>query len=74
MAWFASSTQLRATNKRLQKGGSTNGKSYKTCGAEYQWKWGSYRGDRIGLFTYNNLHESGYVDVDYMTYENKTIQ
>jgi beta-xylosidase len=53
---------------------STNGKSYKTCGAEYQLKWGSYRGDRIGLFTYNNLHESGYVDVDYMTYENRTIQ
>lgn len=47
---------------------STDGKKYTACDATFQLKWGSYRGDRIGLFTYNNQQEKGYVDFDDVTY------
>lgn len=30
--------------------------------------WGNYRGDRIGLYSYNEREEAGYVDVDYLHY------
>lgn len=32
--------------------------------ADYQLQWGNYRGDRLGMFTYNNLGESGVVTFD----------
>ena len=32
---------------------------------QYQLSWGYYRGDRIGIFCYNDLSESGFIDVDY---------
>lgn len=47
---------------------STNGKKYNLCNEEYLLKWGNYRGSRIGIFTYNNKQEKGYIDIDYMTY------
>lgn len=47
---------------------SLNGHKYHACGVSFQLKWGNYRGSRIGLFTYNNFQENGYIDVDYMTY------
>lgn len=50
---------------------STNGRKYKPCNAVFQLKWGNYRGSRIGLFTFNNLQEKGYIDVDYLTYSEK---
>ena len=31
---------------------------------QYQLSWGYYRGDRIGIFCYNDLSESGFIDVD----------
>lgn len=34
----------------------------------YRLTWGYYRGDRIGIYSFNNLSESGYVDVDYLHY------
>jgi len=30
--------------------------------------WGSYRGDRIGIFNYNTLANSGFIDVDWFRY------
>lgn len=48
---------------------STNGKKYNLCNEEYLLKWGNYRGSRIGIFTYNNKQEKGYIDIDYMTYD-----
>ena len=30
--------------------------------------WGSYRGDRIGIYTFNNTADEGFVDVDYFDY------
>jgi beta-xylosidase len=47
---------------------STNGTDFVPLGATYQLGWGNYRGDRIGIFTYNNNGEAGYVDCDSFTY------
>ena len=34
----------------------------------YQLSWGYYRGDRIAIYCYNDLSESGHIDVDYLHY------
>ena len=47
---------------------STDGIHFEDFGT-YQLSWGFYRGDRIGIYNYNNVSESGYVDVDYLHYE-----
>ena len=38
---------------------STDGKSWHDLGARYHLQWGNYRGDRLGMFTYNNKGEAG---------------
>jgi beta-xylosidase len=48
---------------------STDGKLFKPFGDPYQLKPGGYRGDMIGIYTFNNEADSGYVDVDYFHYE-----
>jgi len=35
----------------------------------YTLSWGYYRGDRIGIYNYNNESDSGYIDVDYLHYK-----
>ena len=35
---------------------------------QYQLSWGYYRGDRIGIYCFNDLSESGFIDVDYLHY------
>jgi beta-xylosidase len=47
---------------------STDGKTFTDFGNAYQLAWGSYRGDRIGLFNYNNNVDEGYIDADYFNY------
>ncbi|MCZ4222181.1 glycoside hydrolase family 43 protein [Pedobacter rhodius] len=47
---------------------SINGKKYMPFGKPYQMEWGSYRGDRIAIYSYNNLADEGYIDVDYFHY------
>lgn len=47
---------------------STDGKNFTTFGEPYQLTWGDYRGDRIGIFTYNNNGTDGYIDCDSFTY------
>jgi hypothetical protein len=37
---------------------------YPTDGTDYQLQWGNYRGDRLGMFTYNSKGESGVVTFD----------
>jgi len=46
---------------------STDGDHYLPMG-QYQLSWGFYRGDRIGVFCFNDVEESGWVDVDYLHY------
>jgi beta-xylosidase len=47
---------------------STDGKNYHNFGENYQLRWGSYRGDRIGIYSYNNQADAGCVDVDVFQY------
>ena len=46
---------------------SLDGENYMELG-NYQLSWGYYRGDRIGIFCFNEQSDSGYVDVDYLHY------
>lgn len=48
---------------------SLDGDNFIPFGHPYQLSWGNYRGDRIGVYCYNNNVESGYVDIDYFHYE-----
>ena len=46
---------------------SLDGDHYDQLG-QYQLSWGYYRGDRIGIYCFNDLSESGSIDVDYLHY------
>ncbi|MFF5364456.1 family 43 glycosylhydrolase [Streptomyces scabiei] len=46
---------------------SLDGSTFTAFGGTYQLTWGGYRGDRIGLYTYNP-NGTGYVDVDSVQY------
>ncbi|MCS3795093.1 glycoside hydrolase 43 family protein [Niastella sp. OAS944] len=48
---------------------STDGRLYQTLESTFQLTWGSYRGDRIGIFNYNTKEDKGYVDVDWFRYD-----
>ena len=50
---------------------SLNGEDYICFGDEYQLGWGYYRGDRIGIYCFNDESETGYVDVDFFRYDMK---
>ena len=47
---------------------SLDGNRFETYEQGYQLSWGYYRGDRIGIYTYNSNQEAGYIDVDYFKY------
>lgn len=49
---------------------STDGLQFTPLG-QYRLSWGFYRGDRIGIYCYNNQAEAGFVDVDYLHYNLK---
>jgi beta-xylosidase len=48
---------------------SLDGKKYVNFGTPCQLTWGSYRGDRIGIYSFNPKSESGYLDVDFFRYK-----
>lgn len=48
---------------------STDGQFYQPFGDTYQLTWGSYRGDRIGIFNFNTKEDKGYVDIDWFRYD-----
>ena len=41
---------------------------------QYQLSWGFYRGDRIGIYCYNDVSENGFIDVDYLRADISTAQ
>jgi beta-xylosidase len=53
---------------RSQYAYSLDGCTYTNFGDIYQLTWGHYRGDRIGIYSYNNQGDTGYADVDYFRY------
>jgi len=63
--WLKSTWDYTGLNKYAY---SLDGKDFKTLGDSYQFTWGSYRGDRIGIFNYNTLANSGFIDVDWFRY------
>jgi beta-xylosidase len=48
---------------------SLDGKTYIPLGNTYQLTWGFYRGDRIGIYSYNTIEEKGFVDVDFFHFD-----
>lgn len=48
---------------------SLDGKKFTQLNLSTQLTWGSYRGDRIGVFNYNTIEEKGYVDIDFLQYK-----
>ena len=47
---------------------SLDGINYTPFGEPYRLQWGNYRGDRIGIYTFNDDADTGYIDVDYFHY------
>jgi hypothetical protein len=47
---------------------SSDGKTFTDFGDPYHLSWGNYRGDRIGIFSFNNKTDAGYVDIDFFHY------
>ena len=47
---------------------SLDGRTYTGFGPAYQLAWGNYRGDRIGIYSFNSKGDDGYVDVDFFHY------
>ena len=55
------SQKSRNDNRHL----SFDGKEFTTLGDPYRLTWGHYRGDRVAIFSFNDVAETGRVDVDY---------
>jgi len=47
---------------------STDGTQFVDFGDPYQLSWGQYRGDRIGIYSFNDKSDKGYLDVDWFHY------
>ena len=48
---------------------SLDGDHFLPCGAPYPLAWGNYRGDRVGIYCFNDLSDTGWVDIDYFHYD-----
>jgi beta-xylosidase len=48
---------------------SLDGAAFTPFGGRYRLEWGYYRGDRLGIFSYNDEADAGFVDVDSFRYE-----
>ena len=64
--WLRSNWDLQGQNSYFY---SLDGKTFESYGEKTQLMWGSYRGDRIGIFNYNTLEDAGFVDVDWFNYQ-----
>ena len=47
---------------------STDGEHFTPFGEPFRFGWQDYRGERIGLFSYNNAGEAGHADFDSFSY------
>ena len=68
LIWFKSTWSFDGISNYAY---SVDGINFILFGAPYQLSWGSYRGDRIGIFTFNNKTDTGYIDVDFFNYRYK---
>jgi hypothetical protein len=63
--WLRSTWDVNGVNRYAF---SIDGKRYQPLANLYQLTWGSYRGDRIGIFNFNSKEEKGYVDIEWFRY------
>lgn len=63
--WLQSTWDVNGINKYSY---SLNGKTFIALPMSSTLKWGSYRGDRIGIYNYNTIAEKGFVDIDSFKY------
>jgi beta-xylosidase len=47
---------------------SLDGETFVGFGLPYQLRWGNYRGDYVGIYTYNDIGDTGHVDIDWFRY------
>ena len=64
--WLRSSWNYKGINSYYF---SVNGQFYKPFGGTSRLTWGSYRGDRIGIYNFNTKEDKGYVDIDRFRYD-----
>ena len=64
--WFRSTWGLDGVSHYSY---SLDGVNYTPFGEPYRLQWGNYRGDRIGIYTFNDDADAGFVDVDYLHYK-----
>ncbi|HEY8964843.1 MAG TPA: hypothetical protein VIM58_00255, partial [Candidatus Methylacidiphilales bacterium] len=62
--WFRSEWDLQGVS---QFSYSLDGETFTPAGEPYKMTWGDYRGDRVGLFTYNDT-AAGWVDFSHFEY------
>ena len=65
LIWFRSTWGLDGESHYSY---SLDGESFKPFGRPYRLEWGNYRGDRIGIYTFNDDADEGFVSVDYFHY------
>jgi len=58
----------RGLDGKSQFAYSLDGHSFLDFGTTYALTWGFYRGDRIGVYCYNDLRDEGHIDIDSFTY------
>ena len=63
--WLRSTWDYNGINRYLF---SIDGKTYLAFGGDSLLTWGSYRGDRVGIFNYNTKEDNGFVDIDWFHY------
>ena len=66
--WLRSSVRFDDINSYEY---SIDGETFTHFGGAYKLRAGGYRGDMVGIYTFNNLSETGYVDVDYFHYDTR---
>ncbi|MGB3005286.1 MAG: glycoside hydrolase 43 family protein [Chitinophagaceae bacterium] len=66
MIWLKSTWGLNGESRYFY---SLDGITYNAFGDSYQLAWGAYRGDRIGIYNYNDKGENGLIDVDFFHYK-----
>ncbi|MBB6734692.1 family 43 glycosylhydrolase [Cohnella sp. CBP 2801] len=64
--WLRSIWNLNGINRFEY---SIDGMHFTGFGEAYSLGWGNYRGDRIGIYSFNQESEQGHIDVDQFSYE-----
>lgn len=64
--WLRSSWDVKGVNTYMY---SLDGKIFIPLHQSSKLTWGSYRGDRIGIYNYNTNTDQGFVDIDFFRYE-----